>query len=113
MDVKLITKLLDAGFTAEEIRGMGVLSVRADPAPADVPEDPAPQVEPEKEPEHDDAPEDKQKREPKMDAILQKIDNLTGSITALLNRSAGSRTQDDQKETADDILAKAFFMKEE
>ena len=112
MDITMITKLLDAGFTAEEIRGMGVLSVRADPAPAAVPEDPAPQVEPEKEPEHDDAPADTQKPEPKMDAILQKIDNLTGSITALLNRSAGSRTQD-QKETVDDILAKAFFMKEE
>lgn len=111
MDITMITKLLDAGFTAEEIRGMGVLSVRADPAPEDVPEDPAPQDEPDKEPEPA-APEDKKTQEPKMDAILQKIDNLTGSITALLNRSAGSRTQD-QKETVDDILAKAFFMKEE
>lgn len=111
MDVKLITKLLDAGFTAEEIRGMGVLSVRADPAPAAASEDPAPQEEPEQKPEHD-APEDTQKPEPKMDAILQKIDTLTGSITALLNRSAGSRTPD-QKDTVDDILAKAFFMKEE
>lgn len=112
MDITMITKLLDAGFTAEEIRGMGVLSVRADPAPAAVPEDPAPQAEPEKEPEPA-APEDKQKQEPKMDAILQKIDNLTGSITALLNRSAGSRTQDQKDDTVDDILAKAFFMKEE
>lgn len=102
-----IMKLVNAGFTADEIRKM------VQPAPEPAPE-PAPAPAP-AEPEPVPAPEPAPavpKQEPKMDAILQKIDKLTGSITMLLNRSSGTRTPD-QTETVDDILAKAFFGKEE
>lgn len=101
--IEQIMKLVNAGFTADEIRKM--VQPASEPAPAPVPAEPEPSPAPEPAPAEP-------KQEPKMDAILQKIDNLTGSITMLLNRSAGTRTPD-QTETVDDILAKAFFGKEE
>lgn len=98
-----IMKLVNAGFTADEIRKMVQPASEAAQAPVPAEPEPAPAPEP--------AP-DVPKQEPKMDAILQKIDDLTGSITMLLNRSSGTRTPD-KTETVDDILAKAFFGKEE
>lgn len=98
-----IMKLVNAGFTADEIRKM--VQPASDPAPAPAPAEPEPTPAPEPAPAEP-------KQEPKMDAILQKIDNLTGSITMLLNRSSGTRTPN-QTETVDDILANAFFGKEE
>lgn len=112
-----IMKLVEAGFTADEIRKMVQPASEPAPAPAPAPApEPAPAPAP-AEPEPTPAPEPAPapavpKQEPKTDAILQKIDNLTGSITMLLNRSAGTRTPD-HTETVDDILAKAFFGKEE
>lgn len=100
-----IMKLVNAGFTADEIRKMVQPASEPAPAPAQAEPEPSPAPEPAPAPA---VP----KQEPKMDAILQKIDNLTGSITMLLNRSSGTRTPD-QTETVDDILAKAFFGKEE
>lgn len=98
-----IMKLVNAGFTADEIRKM--VQPASEPAPAPAPAEPEPTPAPEPAPAEP-------KPEPKMDAILQKIDNLTGSITMLLNRSSGTRTPN-QPETVDDILANAFFGKEE
>lgn len=109
MNANEVLKLIDAGFTAEEIRAMGPgQETDQEPAP-EAPE--APESAPEEETAPESAPEQK-KPDPQMDAIIKRIDTLTGSITTLLNRSTGARTPD-EKDTVDDILAKAFFGKED
>lgn len=109
--LETVEKLLAAGFTAAEIRQLtgltGLTSAQA-PEP-EVPMDPEPEAPTDPESE---APRPEPKPEPSMDAVLAKIDKLTGSITTLLNRSTGTRTPD-KTETVDEILEKVFFGKEE
>lgn len=112
MDVNEVLRLIDAGFTADEIRAMTAGGdARAEPGQEQAA--PEPEQAPEKEQAQEQAPGKEQAPEQSRDdAILNRIDALTGTITALLNRSTGARTSD-HTETVDDILKKAFFGKEE
>ena len=95
-----LLKLIDAGFTADEIRAMGLLAERPedpalepDPAPADPdPEDPEPKT-----------------AAPVQDKVLEKLEALTGMISKALVVSTGRKTP--SQDSADDILASIFYPK--
>lgn len=110
MDVNKIMTLLDKGFTADEVRRMGLLD--ADPTP-DKPADgaraePAPKKE-EPKPEPVSNNEEKPAEEPKagQDPVLEAIEKLTGTVLRFMSGSTGREGQ--PGETADDILAKVFY----
>lgn len=94
-----LLKLIDAGFTADEIRAMGLLAERSkDPAPE--PEDPAPE---------DPAHEEPKGAAPVQDKVLEKLEALTGMISKALVVSTGRKT--DPQQSADEILASIFYPK--
>lgn len=94
-----LLKLIDAGFTADEIRAMGLLAERSgDPAPEP---DPAPA---------DPAPDEPMEHAPALqDKVLEKLEALTGMISKALVVSTGRPTP--SQDSADDILASIFYPK--
>ena len=111
MDAKEVLKLIDAGFTAEEIRA---LTSSEDKKPEQKPEQKAPEQKQEQK-----APEQKQEqnapdksaeenKSDKSDKILEAIDKLTGSITTFMITSTG-RAGNDEQASIDDVLAKILF----
>lgn len=92
-----IMKLLEAGFTADEIRQMTAAAApekpAADPEPPD-PEPEKPAVDPE--PAKPAGP----------DPVLAAIEKLTGSFNAFMTRSSGLEKlpSDDPQQTAEEIL---------
>lgn len=95
-----LLKLIDAGFTADEIRAMGLLTATSDPPADPEPEDPAPE---------DPAPEEPKGAAPVQDKVLEKLEALTGMISKALVVSTGRKT--DPQQSADDILASIFYPK--
>ena len=95
-----LLKLIDAGFSADEIRAMGLLAERSeDPAPEP---DPAPA-----DPEPKPAPADPSPA--LQDKVLEKLEALTGMISKALVVSTGRPTP--SQDSADDILASIFYPK--
>lgn len=95
MTFEQLMKLLDAGFTKQEI-----LALNGTPAPAPQPEPepeptPAPQPEPEPQPEPAPAPQNDQQ------AILAKLEELNQTII----RSNINNSRQPETESVDDILA--------
>ena len=98
MNAENILKLVDAGFTKEEILA---LAGTAEPEKAEPPKsEPAPQPEPEPEPEKPAQPDPNETRYNELLAAMQK---LTGAIQAgnILNSS----NREDPQLSAEDILA--------
>lgn len=98
MNAESILKLVDAGFTKDEILA---LAGTAEPEKAEPPKDePAPQPEPEPEPEKPAQPDPNEVRYNELLAAMQK---LTGAIQAgnILNSS----NREDPQPSAEDILA--------
>ena len=105
-----VMKLLNAGFTADEIRQLA-LSPKEDPKPA---ADPAPKEDPK--PAADPAPKDdpkpaadpapKEDPKPVADPVLAAIERLTGSFNAFISRSTGldKLPSDDPEKSAEQIL---------
>lgn len=102
MDAKEVLKLIDAGFTAEEIRA---LTSSEDKKPEQKPEQKAPEQKQEQ-----NAPEKSSEdgKSDKSDKILEAIDKLTGSITTFMITSTG-RAGNDEQASIDDVLAKILF----
>lgn len=112
MDAKEVLKLIDAGFSAEEIRAL-MPEQKTDEKPAagaDTKE--TKKAEPEKaaKKEEDKKPDEKESEEKpdKSDKILDAIDRLTGSITTFMITSTGRATPDETT-TVDEILGKILF----
>lgn len=103
MNANDVMKLLDAGFTANEIRAL--VAANDPPAPAPEPaSEPAPEPEP--------APAPKPAPEPVPagpDPVLAAIEKLTGTITGFMNRSYGVDTPADDPQTAADKALRAAF----
>lgn len=104
-----VMKLLNAGFTADEIRQLA-LSPK-DPKPADDPdpkEDPKPAGDPAPNEDPKPAPDPAPKEDPKpaADPVLAAIERLTGSFNAFVSRSTGldKLPSDDPERSAEQIL---------
>ena len=104
-----VMKLLNAGFTADEIRKLALSpkdqKPKGDPAPKEDPkpeEDPAPKEDPK--PAGDPAPKEDPK--PAADPVLAAIERLTGSFNAFVSRSTGrdKLPSDDPERSAEQIL---------
>lgn len=76
MELAQVTKLLDAGFTAAEIREM-MQGTQPEPQPETQPE---PETKPEPQPE----PETKPEPEPQPDQTEQRLTNIENNISSLL-----------------------------
>lgn len=107
MDAGQVLKLLDAGFSAEEIRA---LMEGAKPEPEKKEPEKQEQKKKEDPPKAKDAAkeEEPEKKEDKSDKILDAIDKLTGSITTFMITSTG-RVTPDEKTTVDEVLSKILF----
>lgn len=112
MDAGQVLKLLDAGFSAEEIRA---LMEGAKPEPEK--QEPEKQEQKKQEQKKKEDPpkakeaakeEEPEKKEDKSDKILDAIDKLTGSITTFMITSTG-RVTPDEKTTVDEVLSKILF----
>ena len=92
-----LLKLVDAGFTASEIR----LMARADEAPKEEPKE-APKAEAKEEPKAE------AKEEPKADPVLAAIEKLTGAVQAMnmRNNVFGEMTS---QPSADDVLRAVYY----
>lgn len=98
MNAESILKLVDAGFTKEDILA---LAGTAPPEKAEPPEDePAPQPEPEPEPEKPAQPDPNEERYNELLAAMQK---LTGAIQA--SNIQNSSNREEPPLSAEDILA--------
>lgn len=78
MDLAQVTKLLDAGFTAAEIREM-MQGTQPEPQPETQPE---PETKPEPEPQPETKPEPEPKPQP--DQTEQRLTNIENNISSLL-----------------------------
>ena len=85
MDLNQVTKLIEAGFTAQEIREM-MQGTQQDPQPE-------PQPEPETKPEPQ--PEPETKPEPQPDQTEQRLTNIETSISSLLKAIQESNLRND------------------
>ena len=85
MDLTQVTKLIEAGFTAQEIREM-MQGTQQDPQPE-------PQPEPETKPEPEPQPETKP--EPQPDQTEQRLTNIETSISSLLKAIQESNLRND------------------
>ena len=83
MELTQVTKLLDAGFTADEIREMMQGT------------QPEPQPEPETKPEPQPEPETKPEPEPQPDQTEQRLTNIETSISSLLKAIQESNLRND------------------
>lgn len=97
MNLEQIIKLLDAGYTKEEIQNMTA------PAPESVQEQAA---EPKPEPAPDTMPEEKKtESEPVNNQMLKELQDLKKAVYAM---NIMNSSQPGQPESVDDILAKAL-----
>lgn len=102
MNVEQIIKLLDAGYTKEDIEKMNQPAAEPAPASKTKPEEkkPEPASAPETKPE-----EKKTKSEPVNNQMLQELRDLKKAVFAM---NIMNSSQPDQAESVDDILAKAL-----
>lgn len=89
MTVDQIMKLLDAGYTKEEIAAM-----TSDPEPK-----PAPEEKPEQKPEPEEKPEPEPKPEPAEDQTGARLDALEKSIASLIKTIQVSNVNDKHIQT--------------
>lgn len=87
MELAQVTKLLDAGFTAAEIREM-MQGIQQNPQPE-------PQPEPETKPEPQPEPETKPEPEPQPDQTEQRLTNIENNISSLLKAIQESNVRKD------------------
>lgn len=106
MESRDILKLVDAGFTHDEILA---LAGTAQPETAEPPKDEAPAVQPETAPEPQLAPVQKDPNEERYSQLLDAMQKLTGAIQAgnILNSSNKEQPQ----MSAEDILAEVVAPK--
>lgn len=115
MDPKEILKLIDAGFTADEIRKMlpaqpaeptGKVETKAEPKKEEPKEDPKPEI---------IKPEPKEEPAPAYDDIIaglnKKIDELTGAVSKISKISLFPAMDNIKPLGIDDVIDK--FFKEE
>lgn len=107
MNIEQIIKLIDAGYTKEEI---GKMNQPAPAAPAAKPaQEPAAESKPE--PVQKPKPEEKKPEEKKPDSepvnekMLQELQDLKKAVYAM---NIMNSSQPEQRETVDDILARAL-----
>lgn len=109
-----VMKLVNAGFTAEQIMSLVALDGTArqptpEPAPAPAP-DPQPEPAPEPAPEPTPVPEPKPAAP---DPVLAAIEKLTGTMNRFMTRSTGTDTlEDDNPEQVADKILRAALMGE-
>ena len=109
MNVEQIIKLLDAGYTKEDIEKMNQPAQDPAPAPEEKQPEPAPAPE-EKQPEPAPAPEAKPEEkktesEPVNNQMLKELQDLKKAVYAM---NIMNSSQPGQQESVDDILAKAL-----
>jgi DNA-binding transcriptional MerR regulator len=85
MDLTQVTKLIEAGFTAQEIREM-MQGTQQDPQPEPQPE---PETKPEPQPEPETNPE------PQPDQTEQRLTNIENNISSLLKAIQESNVRND------------------
>lgn len=105
-----VMKLVNAGFTAEQIMNLVALDGTArQPTPEPEPA-PAPAPDPQPEPAPEPAPEPKPAAP---DPVLAAIEKLTGTMTRFMTRSTGKDTiEDDNPEQVADKILRAALMGE-
>ena len=94
MNVEQIIKMIDAGYTKEEIEKM----TQPEPEPKTEPE---PEPEPKPEPKKEQEP----KQEPVNDPVLKELQDLKKAVYAM---NIMQSSQPPKAENVDDILAKAL-----
>ena len=87
MDLTQVTKLIEAGFTAQEIREM-MQGTQQDPQPE-------PQPEPEPKPEPETKPEPEPQPDPHPDQTEQRLTNIENNISSLLKAIQESNVRKD------------------
>lgn len=92
MNVEQIIKMIDAGYTKEEIEKM-------------TQPEPEPKQEPKPEPEPKTEPEPKQEPKPADDPVLKELQDLKKAVYAM---NIMQSSQPPKSESVDDILAKAL-----
>lgn len=106
-----VMKLVNAGFTAEQIMNLVALD-----GTARQPTQEAPAADPQPEPAHAPEPEPAPAPEPKPaapDPVLAAIEKLTGTMTRFMSRSTGTETlEDDNPEKVADNILRAALMGE-
>lgn len=98
MNVEQIIKMIDAGYTKEEIEKM------TQPEPEPEPE-PKPQPEPKTEQEPKQEPEPKPQPKTAEDPVLKELQDLKKAVYAM---NIMQSSQPPKSESVDDILAKAL-----
>lgn len=98
MNVEQIIKLIDAGYTKEDIEKMNQPAQDPEPAPEEKQPEPAPA--PEAKPE-----EKKTESEPVNNQMLKELQDLKKAVYAM---NIMNSSQPGQPESVDDILAKAL-----
>lgn len=103
-----VMKLVNAGFTAEQIMNLVALDGTARQPTQEAPAaDPQPEPAPAPDPEPDPAPD------PEPDPVLAAIEKLTGTMTRFMSRSTGTETlEDDNPEKVADNILRAALMGE-
>lgn len=102
MNVEQIIKLLDAGYTKEDIEKMNQPAQDPEPAPEEKPE----QAQPEPAPAPETKPEEKKtESEPVNNQMLKELQDLKKAVYAM---NIMNSSQPGQPESVDDILAKAL-----
>lgn len=97
MNLEQIIKLLDAGYTKEEIQSMTATAPEPTQEQAAEPKtEPAPETKPE---------EKKPETEPVNEKMLQELQDLKKAVYAM---NIMNSSQPEQRETVDDILARAL-----
>lgn len=104
-----VMKLVNAGFTAEQIMNLVALD-----GTARQPTQEAPAADPQPEPASAPDPEPAPAPEPKPaapDPVLAAIEKLTGTMTRFMSRSTGTETLEDDnpEQVADNILRAALM----
>ena len=100
MNVEQIIKMIDAGYTKEEIEKM----TQPEPEPKQEPkQEPKPEPEPKTEPQPEPKPE--AKPEPAVDPVLKELQDLKKAVYAM---NIMQSSQPPKAENVDDILAKAL-----
>lgn len=100
MNVEQIIKMIDAGYTKEEIEKM----TQPEPEPKAEPE-PEPKTEPKQEPKPEPKQEPKQEPKAADDPVLKELQDLKKAVYAM---NIMQSSQPPKSESVDDILAKAL-----
>ena len=98
MNVEQIIKMIDAGYTKEEIEKM----TQPEPEPKQEPNQ-EPKQEPKQEQKHE--PKQEPKQEPVNDPVLKELQDLKKAVYAM---NIMQSSQPSKAENVDDILAKAL-----